>query len=178
VRVIPEPPFADLCFIMANLRDEDRIEASAQAFSDQPEEWASRIHSAGSFQWGVYLNGTPIVSLGASPRWTGNWNAWCLGTADFPRVALTVTKFIARNMVPTITGLPDFRRADTLALATDFRTHRWLMALGALFEGPLANWGKNGETFLSFVWLREATKPVERTATASMGDDPHGLLVV
>ena len=178
IRILPEPPAADILYIMQNLRDLDWLECSATSYSENPEEWAARIIAAGPFQWGVYLNGTPVCSIGATPRWPGNWNAWCLGTAEFSRVALSVTKHIRRFMIPAVTSTADFQRADAWAVGDYATAHKWLgRALGATHEAALANWGKNGETFHTFVWLREATKPTVRTAVADMRDDPHGLPV-
>lgn len=176
VTILAEPPFADVLYVMRNLRDLDQIEASATSHSDDPEDWARLIAGAGPFQWGVYLNGTPVALTGAMQRWPGVWSGWCLGTADFPRVALSVTRLIKRVMLPALFD-SGMLRADAYALQSYAVTHKWLNFLGAKAEAALENWGKNGETFVSYVWLREATKPAERTAAADMRDNPHGLPV-
>lgn len=168
VSMVVEPPFQDVLYIMRNLRDLDRQEASATSFTDAPEEWAARLMGAGPFSWAFYYNGTPAAIVGAMPRWTGVWNAFCLGTADFPHVAFSATKHVRRFMLPAILATPEFRRGDAFALAEYREAHRWLRSLGAKYEAALENWGKNGETFYSFVWMREATKPTERTAVADM----------
>ena len=104
------------------------------------------------------------------PRWPGVWNAYMLGTADFPQVALSVCKHARRFIIPAIFNSDGFQRMDAYAVADYCLAHRWLSWLGAQCEAPLANWGKNGETFLSFVWLREFAKSPERTAEASISE--------
>ena len=161
-----DPSYGDLLQIMSNLRPLDRIEAGAMSFHDTPEGWAGAIVAAGGLQWGVYLDNQPVVTIGAVPRWQNVWSAWCLGTADFPKVALSVSRHAKKVMLPAVIRL-GMVRADAFVLDDYDAAHKWLRVIGALPEATLANWGKNGETFVSYVWLREAAlKTLERTASA------------
>jgi hypothetical protein len=151
---------------MQHLRDLDRQECSATHFSDDPLVWAEMIYRAGKFQWVAYHDGVPVAAIGAAPRWGHVWNAWCLGTDDFPRVAYSLSKHVKRVMLPAVIEA-GMHRADTFALKDYDKACKWLEFLGAQREAELANWGKNGETFVSYVWLREPQlKTPERTTDA------------
>lgn len=160
-----DAPAGDILYVMQHLRDLDRIEASATSWSDEPVEWAAITIAGGRFQWVAYLDEVPVAVLGAAPTWPGNWFAWCLGTADFPHVALTLSRHVKNFMLPALLNA-GMLRMTAYAYADYEGAHRWLAFLGGKPEATLENWGKNGETFVSYVWLREAPKPMERTAMA------------
>lgn len=173
--ILAEPYYTDIDYVMHRLRHYDHIEASATSHSDNPEDWARLIAGAGAFQWAAYWGEFPVAVFGAMERWPGVWSGWCLGTDNFPHVALSVSRFIKWVMVPALFDA-GMNRLDAYALQDYAVTHRWLRMLGASPEVALENWGKNGETFVSYVWLREATKPTDRTTVADMGLT-HGLPV-
>lgn len=148
------PSLRVLNYIMVRLREDDLREARATHPSDSPLDWASMLFQAGDFQWVAWHDGEPVASVGAMLRWPGVWSAWCLGTDKFPKVALSVTKHITRVMLPAVRAA-GMHRADCFCLADYDKARRWLERMGAREEATLAKWGKNGETFVSYVWLRD-----------------------
>jgi hypothetical protein len=148
---------ADLTHITRNLRPRDKEELFATRFGDDPEAFASSIAQTGSFQWGVYLDGVPVAAIGAMPRWPGVWSMWAFGTDDWPKVALTLTRHVRRFMIPALLRA-GAHRADAAALATHTDARRWLEAVGAKPENVLDKYGRNGETFVLYVWTRETAK--------------------
>lgn len=153
VQLIPEPPPEDVHWVAANMRDSDRAEIYATQWTDTPEELAAAVVASGAFRWGAYINGRPVAMIGAAPRWPGSWQAWAFGTNEFPRVALTLTRHARRFMQPALINA-GARRMDAYALASHAESNGWLRALGATPGNVLDSWGKQGETFVCYTWLR------------------------
>lgn len=150
-----EPPREDVEYIIANLRERDRAEIFATKWVDDDHSaLVEAILHAGAFQWAAYLDGEPVAMIGATPRWPGVWSMWAFGTDKWPRVARRLTKHAKRFMFPALMNAGAIR-ADCYALETHADARRWLTALGAIEEQRLANWGKNGETFVCYCWLRK-----------------------
>ncbi len=166
-------PLADLVFILSNLRPLDRLEVAATSFSEDPMRQAKFLQHMGDFQWTAYWGDTPVATVGAIDRWPGCWNMWCVATEDMPRVVLSVTRHMMRTMLPAMTEL-GMRRCDSQALADYETTHRWLEFMGARRESTLENWGKNGETFVSYVWLRDLRHQDTGAGQPVREGFPHG----
>lgn len=157
VELRAEPPFQDMLHVAQNMRERDREEIFATRYGDDPADVARDVVNAGAFRWGAYLDGVPVGAVGAYPRWPNVWTAWAFGTDDWPKTVLTVTKHVKRFMIPALYRA-GAKRVDATALATHADARAWLTALGATPEKPLDNWGKNGQTFVCYVWTREPTK--------------------
>lgn len=168
------PPFEDILYIMQHLRPFDRVECDSTSFGEEAS-WAALVHNAGSYQWAAYVDGLPVAIFGAAARWPGSWSCWCLGTADFPKVALLLARHIRRVAVPALFDA-GMQRMDCYALADYPEAHKWCRFLGGTAEATLVKWGKNGETFIQYCWLRDGTKPLERTAKATVSN-AHGVPV-
>ena len=57
-------------------------------------------------------------------------------------------------MMPKIAGA-GAHRAECMSLASLADNHRWLEMLGARREATLRGFGKNGEDFHLYAWLKE-----------------------
>ena len=154
VTLLEYPDYDTVLYILRNLRSFDQIEANAMSMSDDPIQWAAQIISSGPFQWVALYGEEPVATFGAVPRWPAVWSTWCLGTALFPHVALSVSRHIKRVMLPAVL-MAGMQRADAFVVEDYQQAHRWMRTIGATREARLANWGKNGETFVSYIWLRE-----------------------
>lgn len=149
-----EPPYEDVLFVAQNMRERDKDEIYATQWTDSPEELAHNAMHSGAFRWGVYADGVPVAMIGAAPRWPGVWTAWAFGTRDWKHVALTITRHVKRFMFPALLN-HGAHRVDAYALESHTEANKWLKALGATPGKPLAEWGKNGETFVCYSWLRQ-----------------------
>ena len=156
VELSPEPPRADVEYIVANLRERDRAEIFATKWTTDEAELVEAVLAAGAFQWAAYVNGEPVALIGASPRWPNVWSMWAFGTDKWPLAVRRLTKHAKNFMFPALMNAGAVR-ADCYALETHEDARRWLKALGAIEEQRLANWGKNGETFVCYCWLRKTT---------------------
>lgn len=159
VELRAEPDFKDILHVCVRMRERDRAEIYATRWEDDPAKVARDVRMSGAFHWGVYLDDKPIGLVGAHPRWPGVWTAWAFGTDEWLRGISTVTRHVRRFMLPALFNA-GVHRVDCLALEAHKQSCRWLEYLGAFPEKTLDFWGKNGETFVSYVWTRETTKRI------------------
>lgn len=152
-----EPPFEDMLDIAKNLRARDRQEIFACRYGEDPAELARDATNSGAFRWGAYVDGKPVAAIGAVPRWPRVWSVWAYGTDEWPKVAVLLTRHARRFMMPALYRSGAIR-VDARALATHTDARAWLEYLGAEPKEVLDKWGKNGETFVNYVWTREQTK--------------------
>jgi hypothetical protein len=151
-----EPSYEDVLLVAQNLRVRDQEEIFATRWTHDPEHLAENVVNTGAFRWGAYLDGKPVAMIGAAPLWPGVWSVWAFGTDDWSKAVRVLTKHVKRFMIPALEQA-NYKRAFCYALATHDDARRWLKALGAHEETTLANWGKNGQTFVCYCWLRETT---------------------
>ena len=77
-------------------------------------------------------------------------------TADFPRIALGITRFTTRQMMPRLADV-GVHRFEAASLAGYSDVHDWLRVLGLEPEtAPLLKFGKNGESFVLFSKVTDA----------------------
>ena len=152
-----EPPFADMLTIARNLRERDREELMATRYGDDPADVARDACNSGAFRWAAYVDGRPVAAIGAFPRWPRVWSAWAYGTDEWPKVVRLVTRHARNFMMPAVYNSGALRM-DALSMESHHDARAWLEYLGAEPLNVLANWGKNGETFVSYVWTRKQTR--------------------
>lgn len=157
VELKSEPTFAACHRVACNLRDRDRKELFATSWRNDPAELARDATMTGAFRWAAYLDGTPVALIGAMPRWPGVWSAWAYGTDDWHHVVGALSRHVRRFMLPALFNA-GAHRVDAFALAEHEDARKWLSFLGAEQQNTLDKWGKNGETFVCYVWTREKTK--------------------
>src|SRR5262245_56952946 len=105
VTILDRPTWDELKVVMSNLRAMDRIEATGMSPFDDAEGWAAMLDRAGGLQWVVLVDDVPAAIIGMLERWPHVWSGYCLGTPDFPRAALSITKHVRHVMLPVASGL-------------------------------------------------------------------------
>jgi hypothetical protein len=154
-----EPSYEDTLKITRALRACDFEELNATNYDMSPEYLAHVACATGAFRWGAYVDGRPVALIGAVPRWPNVWSVWAYGTDEWDKVALTLTKHARRFILPALYRSGAVR-GDCQALSTHTTARNWLEFLGADLEKELDGWGKNGETFISYVWSRKKMKQI------------------
>lgn len=162
VTIIPEPDLADVLAVAENLRERDRAEIFATRYGDDPLDLARDTVRTGAFRWGAYADGRPVAMIGAFPRWPNVWSVWAFGTDEWPRVVRALTRHVRSFMIPALYHAGAVR-ADCHALETHTDARKWLTYLGAREANRLDFFGRNGECFVEYVWLRSQTKPARET---------------
>lgn len=139
--------------IARNLRERDREELFATRWDEDPETLALDTYNCGDFQWIATLDGEPVAVVGAAPAWPGFWTVFAYGTDKWPKVLVTLTRHVRRFIYPALWN-SGARRVQCHALSTHEDARKWLTFLGAREEAVLDNFGKNGETFIQYLWDR------------------------
>lgn len=155
VLILAEPAEGAVAFVAQNLRARDREEIFATSWTDDPQELVAKVLSGGAFQWGVYLDTKPVAIIGATPRWPGVWTAWAFATDDWPRVVKSATRHVRDFMIPALYNAGAIR-VDATAMEAHTDARKWLTRLGATPGNPLANYGKGGQTFITYTWSRHS----------------------
>lgn len=148
---------SDLLYVADNMREWDRREVFATRWDDNAAELVDVIMAGGEFGW-VAGEDLPIAAFGAVPTWQGNWQVWMFATDRWPEVALGVTRFIKKVMIPALEEA-GCHRAECRSMEGHEVAHKWLESLGADKESELPNYGRNGETFYLYRWTRPVTQP-------------------
>lgn len=147
--------FDALKYVVAHMRESDRIELAATSVSDSPD------HLAGSvMQYAVAAfiardeMGVPITAWGLMPMWPGVGLAWAFGTDHWPRALLTMTRHVKRFMLPLVLD-NGYHRIECRALAHRKDVGRWVAQFGAVEEAVLRSSGRRGEDFTLYRWLSD-----------------------
>lgn len=141
----------DLSYIGANLRPDDYREIDCQL-----DEWNPTFLAAISMRglaWVAELDGNPEAAFGAHEHRKGLWIVWSWGTRKIGRCIPTITHFATTQMMPFVLSQGALR-GEARAIADNQLAHRWLERLGARRQGLLESYGKNGEDFILYEWVR------------------------
>lgn len=152
---------ADLLYVADNMREWDAREIFATRWTDDRADLAAAVLACGEFGWVAGDGGLPVAAFGASPSWNGVWQVWMFATDDWPKVALGVTRFIKKVMIPALEEV-GCHRAECRSMEGHVVAHRWLEALGAHKESELKHYGRDGQTFYLYCWTRPITQPHSR----------------
>ena len=141
----------DLCFVAANLRDEDRreIEASAKLESMTAAAMLSWQTSGNGWCWTAWIDDQPHAAFGlsaVSDLQPHMLSAWAWGTKRFKRCVPAITRFCLATWPEQIIS-HGYRRVEIRSLKDHDLAHKWLQGLRARREAEMPQYGVNGETF-------------------------------
>lgn len=158
VEIRPGVP-RDLCFVAANLRDEDRREifASARLANATEAAMVSWYSSGADWSWTAWAKGQPQAAFGisvVSPFQPHMRSAWAWGTRHFIRCAPAITRFCKQEWPRRLID-EGVTRVEIRSLKGHDLAHRWLAALPARKEAEMLNYGVNGEAFELWAFLKE-----------------------
>jgi hypothetical protein len=160
--MLVKPTYATLLHITTRLRPLDQREVQAIQWDDSPENIAKHAYEMGQPSWVVCAKNPlePAYAFGLTADRPGVWSVWGFGTNRFPEVALSVTRWCYRAIVPALPKIG--HRVECYCLAEKTDAHRWLERLGGVEEGTLRGYGRNGEDFKIFAWRRDHGRIEER----------------
>lgn len=144
--------YRDLLHVASNMRAMDRREIYATRWNDDPKELAASCMNpvVKEFAKVAFWGKVPVAAIGAAPIWPGVWSVWMFATDDFPKVSLSLHRYVVNTFAPTLRR--HCHRAECRSLAAHTEAHRWLTSLGAAQEATLLGFGKNREDFHVFAW--------------------------
>lgn len=143
----------DLSYIAANLRPDDVREIDCQFQSWTPIALA--VMSLRGPAYVVTVNGNPEAAFGANPTPNpGLWIAYSWGTPRMWRCVPRITEFVKDVLIPNLIAA-GAQRCEARAMSDHTSAHRWLKRMGAIEQGDLESYGRNGEDFKLFHWTRK-----------------------
>lgn len=151
--MLPDPNRTEIDYVCHHMREASREELLTVR-SGGAHELAQELSASGGFKWVGYHNGRPAALIGAFPIHQGVWGLFGLGTDDWKNIWRAVTLVAKRDMMQAVSG-SGAHRAQCATLESHVETHKWLRFLGATHEAELPGYGKNGEDYRIFSWLRK-----------------------
>ena len=150
--------YEPLLYIVQNMREVDRYEILATLYEMEPDE-TSQIITDRTFAsatkmgigWIGYRGDEPIAVLGMSMMHPNVSQVWMFATDRWPLVALSLTKFAKKTIIPLLKD-SGTRRAQCFSIEGHNVAHDWLTMLGATEECEVPNYGKAGQSFHLFAW--------------------------
>lgn len=140
--------------VARRMRADDRAEIFATRWDEDPARFACDVIQIS--RHGIVAAtdaGLPAAAIGASEFWPGVWSVWMFATDDWPQVALGVTKWARRRLMPQVLKA-GAHRAQCHSLESHNEAHRWLAMLGAQAEARACGLGRHGEDFITFTWRK------------------------
>lgn len=151
--IVSDPNLAEIAFVCENMRDKSQEDVFG-VVEASPSRLAQSLHRAYGFKWVFYHDGLPCAALGATQVHTGVWSLFGFGTDDWQKVWRLVTLVAKRDMMQAVSDT-GAHRAHCVSPASHTDTHKWLWFLGANHVVEMPKYGRKGEDYLLFAWLRE-----------------------
>lgn len=146
----------DASYIAANLRAQDFQEIACLW-----ETWDTRALGICALEtavpgmaWAVWYEGQPTAAYGfsrASAFDPDHWQAWAFGTDRFKRCVPLMTRHL--NEIRPIVER-ECRRLQVIAKSDHDIAHGWIEGFGGQREGKLRAYGRGGEDFFVYAWVR------------------------
>lgn len=143
--------------IALNMRERDYEECSALSFCENRHELAEEIARSWSTSETTIICGTKeiggIAVFTYMPLRKGVWNMGLVATDKFNKIHLSLTKLIIKSIIPTL-DKAGAHRVEAQSIAGYSSVHNWLKFLGLEQESVIKGYGKNGEDFVNFAYVR------------------------
>jgi len=155
--------FDALAYIVAHMREQDRIELAATSVNDSPDYLARNVMA---YAVCAFItrdeNGVPVTAWGLMPMWPGVGLAFAFGTDNWGRALLTMTRHVKRFMIPLVLD-NGYHRIECRAMSGRADVGRWVAQFGARAEAVMRSSGRRGEDFTLYRWLSDEHR--RRTTT-------------
>lgn len=154
-RTVVKATGSQIGFVTTHMRDADAKEILAGLpFDTLDEAVASLVFMCKQARmcFCVMHGDEPVAIITAHEHWPGVWGVGMWATDQWEKVALTATKFAAREMNPMMVKA-GCHRAHCWSHIDHTSAHRWLAMLGFEPEVIHRKWGKNGEPFICFAYI-------------------------
>ncbi len=109
------------------------------------------------FGWVAWAGEEPVAVFGGAPIHAGVWQMFLMATPQFPKVALGLTRFAKRQVVPKLFGELGAHRLQCDLHEKHTFVHRWVEGFGARREGVMAGYAPDGADYFRYALVRERT---------------------
>lgn len=155
VRVAPAT-FRDASYVAANMRDQDLREFEALIDMDQPGLVAcDLVHRSEGLAFCAFIKDQPVACYGVTPLFSHLWSAWAFGTSKLRRAIPEITRHALEVTKPALIER-GVTRLQVHTLADHDLSHSWLASMGARYEAPAFGYGRHGEDFKVYAWVRKS----------------------
>lgn len=148
------------------MREADKREIYGIRFHSNPI-WVSReIIQASHIAAIAEHKGKPAAVIGACELWPSTWSLFSLGTDDWSKCVISLTRYALRTLKPHFLT-HGATRVQCESHSSHIEAHRWLAALGGKPQ-TLHRFGRDGSDYLQFTWVIDdvlLSSKTSRTAT-------------
>jgi len=168
--------YADVVYVARNMRALDAEEIWPVTYAKTPESLASGTVAGDGYKFVAGSGGVPVATWGALPTRPGVVSVWMFATDKWPKVALTVTRHIRKELMPVLIDA-GYVRAECWTHSNHHVAHKWLEILGAVREATIEDYGPNRVPYHCYSWTRsrlerEGSFNVHRTTGAESAETP------
>jgi hypothetical protein len=122
-----------------------------------PGAVAKGVMAAANFSWVAWADGKPTAVFGAIEIHKGVWQIYMLTTTAFPKIAIPLTRFLKRIMVPMLFDDLGCRRLEGFFHQDNTFIHRWVEGFGATKEFVKKHYAPDGADYVGYVLQRQST---------------------
>jgi hypothetical protein len=141
-----------LAYIVRHLRPRDRVEIFALRWHDDEDQLVRETCALAGDLWRLWLlDGEPVAVNGVVPVRPGVVIAGAFGTAKWPGVVRSMTKWSLKFVIPALKN-SSYHRGEAYVLASNTDSRRWIELLGGEVEALLKSYGRQREDFLLYTW--------------------------
>ena len=141
--------------VALEMRQRDYEEILCVTWSEGREELAEYLVHCLSDHENVYSFGdTEAVGVVSYiPLRPGVWSLGLFATDKFQKVSTFLTKRVIRDIIPALDNAKA-HRVEAQSIDGYKQVHRWLEFIGLKKENVIPGFGRNGETFINFAYVR------------------------
>jgi hypothetical protein len=165
--------YADVVYVARNMRELDAEEIWPVTSARTPENLALGTVAGGGLKFVARYGEVPVATWGASKIRPKVVSVWMFATDRWPKVALTVTRHIKKELIPALIDAGTVR-AECWTHSNHHVAHKWLGILGAVREATVEDYGQNRVPYHCYSWTRTRLEieNVCRTAGAESAETP------
>lgn len=155
---VEDPSAAHVRYVADRMRDKDVEEFLPLSFATNRAELADLMvekYGASVYAY-CFSDGDEPVAVGAMVEARPNVITLMFFATDaFPKLALQIARFARQRLFPNYRAA-GVHRIECVSIDGYEAAHRWIEILGLKREGgPMRGFGKGGETFHQFAWVKE-----------------------
>lgn len=156
---IDEPSSAFVRYVASNMREQDLAEFLAGSFADTKEELVDALVERYGEDAAVICASDDRAPVAVGAMIMARPNVITLmffATDRFPKIARPLTRFIRQRLFPKYHAA-GVHRIECVSVDGYDKAHAWIKVLGLSEEAVMPGYGKNGETFRQFAWVKDAS---------------------
>ena len=143
--------------IAEQMRPRDREEFMAVSPFERHSQLVDEIVKRYALHQDAYAfradDGAPVAVAGLIQHRPNVITLLFLATERFPEISAALTRFVVQRLFPKYKER-GVHRIECASIEGYVETHRWLGVLGLEEEAVMPGYGRDGETYIQFAWVR------------------------